>query len=302
MNDGLLQMVSSAGGMEKFILIVLAISSIALWAVVFLKIPEIYAAKKNSARFLERFHQSESFANLQELDRPENDCVHLRVFKAALAASQGKRVPAPPSAKGVSPSNFRIKPENTTEELILLNMQHTSAGYLFHMQKGLSLMATLGSTTPFIGLFGTVVGIMTTFHDLGMTKAPSMQVVAPGISGALVATAAGLAVAIPAVFACNSFNTEIDELRDASNEFIEKMMALIRVNTPVLEVASGAVKTVPAPVPPAKIASPVVQLKAAAPKAVAANDDDDDDEDTDDDDELIAKPASKPAQKGRGHA
>jgi biopolymer transport protein TolQ len=295
MNDGLLQMVSQAGGMEKAILILLAFSSIALWAVVFLKIPELYAAKKNSARFLELFQESESFSNLQDLDRPENDCVHLRVFKAALAAQNGKRVPAPPAIKGASPANFRIKPENTTEELILLNMQHTAGGYLFHMQKGLSLMATLGSTTPFIGLFGTVVGIMTTFHDLGMTKAPSMQVVAPGISGALVATAAGLAVAIPAVFACNSFNTAIDELRDSSNEFIEKMMALIRANTQTAQVSSGAAKPASAPTA-AKPASPVVK-----PKAVAAtvDDDEDEDDDTDEDEsELIAKPG----QKGRGQA
>jgi biopolymer transport protein TolQ len=300
MNDGLLQMISSAGGMEKAILIILAFSSIALWAVVFLKIPEIYAAKKNSARFLELFHRSESFSNLREFDCPENDCVHLRVFKAALAAQNGKRVPAPPAIKGASPANYRIKPENTTEELILLNMQHTSAGYLFHMQKGLSLMATLGSTTPFIGLFGTVVGIMTTFHDLGMTKAPSMQVVAPGISGALVATAAGLAVAIPAVFACNSFNTEIDTLRESANEFIEKMMALIRANTQTAQVSSTSAKPAAIPVV-TKSASQAVQSKTTSPKAIASNvnEDDGDDDDMDDDDSELT---AKPGQKGKGQA
>ncbi|HYG76018.1 MAG TPA: MotA/TolQ/ExbB proton channel family protein [Planctomycetota bacterium] len=294
MDDGLLSMVSAAGGMEKAILILLVFSSVALWSVVFLKIPELYAAKKNSARFLEKFHESETFANLQELDKPENDCVHLRVFKAALAATAGKRVPAPPATKN-QPATFRIQPANTTEELILLNMQHTSAGYLLHMQKGLSMMATLGSTTPFIGLFGTVVGIMTTFHDLGMTKTPSMQVVAPGISGALVATAAGLAVAIPAVIACNSFNAEIEELRELSNVFIEKMMALIRANS---QTATPAQAVAAAPRAPA---APVIAAKPAAKAAAPADDDDGEDEDDEEDEdaELAAKPAAKAGQKAR---
>jgi len=297
MDDGLLSMVAAAGGMEKAILIVLAVSSVALWSVVFLKVPELFFAKKNSARFLEKFGVSDSFSNLQELDKPENDCVHLRVFKAALAATHGKRVPAPPASKGQTPAAFRIRPENTTEELVLLNMQHTAAGYLLHLGKGLSLMATLGSTTPFIGLFGTVVGIMTTFHDLGMTKAPSMQVVAPGISGALVATAAGLAVAIPAVIACNSFNAEIEELREASNAFIEKMMALIRANTqsPSAHTASGT----PALTVAAKV--PVIAAKAAVSPLKAAADDDDDDDDLEDEDED-APALARPAQKGRSGA
>jgi hypothetical protein len=159
-------------------------------------------------------------------------------------------------------------------------------------------MATLGSTTPFIGLFGTVVGIMTTFQDLGMTKAPSMQVVAPGISGALVATAAGLAVAIPAVIACNSFNAEIEELREASNAFIEKMLALIRANSQQAVTAPANSNVV------AKLAAaPAIKSSTPARTASAAADEEgDDDIDDDEDAELVAKPAHKPEQKGRSNA
>ena len=119
MGDGLLTMISTAGTMEKAILILLAIGSVALWSVVFLKIPELLGAKRNSKRFLERFHAVDSFSGLKaELDGEGKDCVHLRVFKAALAALDGKRVAAPPAAKRAEAPQFRIQPENQTEELI----------------------------------------------------------------------------------------------------------------------------------------------------------------------------------------
>jgi len=297
MGDGIFQMIATAGRMEQAILVLLAVGSIALWAIVFLKFPEMRASRRNSMKFLDGFHDSESFANMKELDQPGRDCVHLRIFKAAMAALEGKKVPKPPTTSLKSPDAFKIHPTNTTEELLLLNMQHTSAAYFLHLQRGVSFLATLGSTTPFIGLFGTVVGIMTTFHDLGTTKTPSMQVVAPGISGALVATAAGLAVAIPAVIACNMINAEVEELREAANAFIERMMAVIRANEQGAKAATPAGAPVRTATPPplpavAKPAAPVA--KKPAPPA----DLDDEDEEDDDASELAANRSSAAQKKG----
>jgi biopolymer transport protein TolQ len=85
-------------------------------------------------------------------------------------------------------------------------------------------LATTGNTTPFIGLFGTVWGIMNSFHNIGMRGSANLAVVAPGISEALIATAAGLAVAIPAVIAYNYFNQKIltieTELQSFSADFL----------------------------------------------------------------------------------
>jgi biopolymer transport protein TolQ len=305
MGDGIWSMISAAGGMEKSILLVLAVCSVALWSIVFLKIPELRRAKRNSARFLELFHESDSFAHLKELDTPESECVQLRIFKAALGALEGKRVAAPSGAAKRTPANFAIHPSNPTEEIMLLNMQHTAAAYFLHMQRGISFLATVGSTTPFVGLFGTVVGIMTTFQDLGMTKTPSMQVVAPGISGALVATAAGLAVAIPAVIACNTINSEIEELREASNAFIERMMAVIRAN---LQMLKNAATPVARPASSPQAAAPAARAARPAPpqarKPVPAEPDDEDeaeDGDEDDEEELAGNRAPlAPAQKKGG--
>ena len=259
--DTLWPMVMGAGTVEKGILILLGILSLALWSIVILKVPEILAAKRNGAKFLAKFRDATDFGDLKSLEF-QGDCIHLAVFKAALAALNGK----PPTKHPVGmndPDRFRIAPESSTEEIVLLSMQHTSAAYMSHLQRGISAMATIGSTTPFIGLFGTVVGIMTTFHALGAVKSPNMQVVAPGISGALIATAAGLAVAIPAVVACNWFSSQLGTLQESVDVFIEKMMAVVRANVEAENAA--AEKSLPAREP--KLVK--AHVEAVAPKTRA---------------------------------
>jgi biopolymer transport protein ExbB/TolQ len=85
----------------------------------------------------------------------------------------------------------------------------------------MDILASIASATPFIGLFGTVLGIMSTFQVLGTAKSASLNVVAPGIAAALIATAAGLAVAIPAVFLYNWLMARMDELQEQADMFIE---------------------------------------------------------------------------------
>ena len=103
-------------------------------------------------------------------------------------------------------------------------LQRASAAELSLVEKGLSWLATTGAVTPFIGLLGTVVGIISAFEGLGLEKTASIQAVAPGIADALVATAAGLFAAIPAVIAYNQFivkmKTIAAEMDDFSSEFL----------------------------------------------------------------------------------
>ena len=93
--------------------------------------------------------------------------------------------------------------------------------------RSLPFLATTGSATPFIGLFGTVWGIMTSFHDIGMRGSASLAVVAPGISEALVATAAGLAVAIPAVIFYNFYSNKLGEFESDIEYFATDFLNLI---------------------------------------------------------------------------
>jgi biopolymer transport protein TolQ len=88
-------------------------------------------------------------------------------------------------------------------------------------------LATVGNTAPFIGLFGTVWGIMDSFHSIGMSKSVSLAVVAPGISEALVATAFGLGVAIPSVIAFNYFSNKLDSLNTALESFSSDFLNIV---------------------------------------------------------------------------
>ncbi len=96
-----------------------------------------------------------------------------------------------------------------------------------HLGSSLPFLATTGSATPFIGLFGTVWGIMASFHDIGQRGSASLAVVAPGISEALVATAAGLAVAIPAVIFYNYFSNKLDEIDGEISNFSTDFLNLV---------------------------------------------------------------------------
>jgi biopolymer transport protein TolQ len=285
MGEGLWTMISNAGGMEQAIMLLLAVASVALWSLVFLKVPEMIRARKASEAFMETFKQAGSFAEVKQL-KLNGDAVQASCYKAALQALEGRR-PA-----GSMPSS-------TTEEIVQLSMQHTAAAHFTYLSRGLSFLATTGSTTPFIGLFGTVVGIMSTFQALGAVKTPSMQIVAPGISGALVATAAGLAVAIPAVIAFNWLSHEIDGLSETTDKFIERMMALLRASkehgTQMALVHTQAIGRVVEVGPNDK-----KEPAPAASKPDAAEEDDLDDEELsadDNDEDEDEKPAAKPTPK-----
>jgi biopolymer transport protein TolQ len=106
---------------------------------------------------------------------------------------------------------------------VQMKMNHTSRNESAKLHRGMNILASIASATPFIGLFGTVLGIMHTFQVLGTAKSASLNVVAPGIAAALIATAAGLAVAIPAVFLYNALMARMDELQDQADMFVETL-------------------------------------------------------------------------------
>ena len=222
------RMLETSGGVELAVFFTLVACSIFLWSMVFLKWTDLRVINTNNARFMEAFEKADNFGAVHAATLKAGDSPMCAIFNAAMRALE-KRNDAPETA--IEAHEFSTRPTGTHEELVLLAMQHTSKAYYARLMSGTPYMATIGTTTPFIGLFGTVWGIMTTFQALGSVKNPSMAVVAPGISSALIATAAGLAVAIPAVITYNWLMTQIDGLQEKSDCFIERMMVLVRVNT-----------------------------------------------------------------------
>jgi biopolymer transport protein TolQ len=107
-------------------------------------------------------------------------------------------------------------------------MRQASTSELTKLEKALGFLATTGSTTPFIGLFGTVWGIMDAFRGIGMRGSATLAVVAPGISEALIATAAGLAAAIPAVVAYNYYINRIKVLSSEMENFSSELLNILK--------------------------------------------------------------------------
>jgi biopolymer transport protein TolQ len=247
--------VTESGSIEQAVFFLLLAFSIACWCIVFLKITDLQAAQKNGAQFMKLFEGADSFGAVMTGGHSAGESPQAAIFKAALTSLE-QRGRAAASAVN-DPRQIQLRPGTTPEDMLLLDMSNASAAEFSRLRRGMSFLATIGSTSPFIGLFGTVWGIMDTFRALGTVTSASLSVVAPGISASLIATAAGLAVAIPAVMAYNWLIAKTNALQDSCDSFTERLRVLVR--------ASGYFESAHAA--PAK-APPAATVPAAEPQAV----------------------------------
>jgi len=251
--------VSASGSIEKAVFVLLVVFSVASWSIIFMKLCALYVVRRNSFRFLTLFGGADSLGAVLTAEHSVGQSPLLAVFKAALRTLETRPL-APSGGNGRrngDPRQISLRPESAPAEMALLGMQQVEQAEFVRLQFGLGFLATIGSTSPFIGLFGTVWGIMNTFRELGNAKSASLAVVAPGISSALIATAAGLAVAIPAVMAYNWFVARISSLQDQADGFIERMNVLIR--------AGGIQSAEAAPQPAAVGAAAALPQQASQP-------------------------------------
>ena len=206
--------VASSSPLEQSVLYLLILFSIVSWAIIFMKIKAITRAKKNNDDFIKLFDDSRSVMNVSapaaEAPAPLN-----AIYKAGMEAASQARVLA-----SSHPDDYIDK--------IHQRMAHTCKNEFNTIRWGLGFLASVASASPFIGLFGTVWGIMSTFQNLGDAKSASLSVVAPGIAAALIATAMGLAVAIPAVMAYNALLAKMDGLQENCDMFIERVALAVR--------------------------------------------------------------------------
>ena len=187
MDLSILSLLAQATLVAKAVLVILLVMSVASWALMFRKWLNIRAGLKKAADGMDRFN-------------------HARDLREAVQSLGGD--PASPlytvAHEGVTEFN-RSKEAGNSEEVVV-DMEMT------RLTSSLSFLATAANTAPFIGLFGTVWGIMSTFHAIGAMKSASLATVAPGISEALIATAMGLLVAIPATIGYNTFHGRLGVL------------------------------------------------------------------------------------------
>jgi len=212
----IVDMISGAGPVVQSVLYLLIAISIASWGVVVYKARQIRSARKGSERFVELFWETR---NLTEISK---SCAELASSPVAEVFKAGYQ-------ELVRLRNKKTQAEAFTTELpgvanVERAMRRAASLQLTRLEKSLTFLATVASAAPFIGLFGTVWGIMNSFLGLSMTGTSTLQAVAPGISEALVATAMGLAAAIPALVAYNHFARQSRvmsiEMENFASEFL----------------------------------------------------------------------------------
>jgi len=193
----------------KSVIIILIVSSIYSWAVIIEKYRLFKKINKSSEEFENKFWKSrsaESFYN----SLPENiDDPMANVFKDTMLVI----------IKSKSKSNLSNKLESMLEVNIEKQMNRLDKNYTF--------LATVGSTAPFIGLFGTVWGIMNSFQSIAISRNTSLAIVAPGIAEALFATALGLLAAIPAVVAYNKFSSDSKKYSQKLENFSKRFTSIV---------------------------------------------------------------------------
>ena len=193
----------------KSVIIILIACSIYSWAIIIEKIKLFKKINISSEEFEEKFWKSRSAeAFYKDIPRNVEDPMAL-VFKASMEAALKTR----------SKSQLNEKLSNMLEINIEKQMEKIEKSYTF--------LATVGATAPFIGLFGTVWGIMNSFQSIAISRNTSLAIVAPGIAEALFATALGLLAAIPAVVAYNKFNNDSKKYSQKLENFSKRFLTII---------------------------------------------------------------------------
>ena len=208
MDFDIFALVVGAGFLVKLVLVVLVVLSATSWAIIVFKWRELKGATEDSEAFLEVYHEKPleiAYDAARDLDRSPL----AMIFLATCA-----------DLKPDEPGHVTVQASEKRRILKRLLWMAATEGH--RLERGLSFLATTGNSAPFIGLFGTVIGIIQAFQGIAAAGSASLAVVAPGIAEALIATAAGLFAAIPASIFYNIFAAGIDEIQASIDLFREE--------------------------------------------------------------------------------
>lgn len=230
MDTSIFSMIGQATLGAKLLLILLLLMSVVSWGLIFQKWRALKSAKLRSESGLQRFQNA-------------------RDLREAVSSLGGDdKSPLYYVAEhGVNEFN-RVKEIGNTDDVVVDNVRRALGQgvgeEMIRLSAGLSFLATTGNTAPFIGLLGTVYGIMHAFHAIGLQQSASLASVAPGISEALVATAVGLFVAIPATVAFNAFNSRLSDIEVSLTNFGSAFLNRVQreINAPKKATAVASTK------------------------------------------------------------
>jgi len=219
-----LDMLINAGGVVQFVLITLLLFSVFSWAIILMKYRILRRAKRENADFLEFYRRSNKLSDVFTATKRFVYSPVAEIFKAGYTEQVNlSRQTRETQVEGSLLASGEVRGIDTIERT--LNRVYSTE--LAKLESALGFLATTGSVSPFIGLFGTVWGIMDTFRGIGAKGTATLAVVAPGISEALIATAAGLAAAIPAVIFFNYFQHGIKAIATEMDSFAAEFLNLM---------------------------------------------------------------------------
>jgi biopolymer transport protein TolQ len=208
-----LTLLTSSGPIVQGVLYILVFFSVASWGIIIHKARQIRSARRASDRFIESFWETKNLTTVHAASQEMGDSPVAQVFRAGyqelVRLTRAKR----------QAEEAQLSTDLGGVANVERAMRRAATQQLTQLERALTFLATTASAAPFIGLFGTVWGIMNAFLGLSTTQSSSIQAVAPGIAEALIATATGLFAAIPAVVAYNSFSRQIRVLSAEMENF-----------------------------------------------------------------------------------
>jgi biopolymer transport protein TolQ len=202
-------MVSNSGPVAMGVLLLLLIASIYSWTVILGKISTFGRATKDSRRFIRAFRKATRLQDIAALAGDYKSSPLAQVFEDVYETYKRQ-------TGGTGPPRNLLPLERSA--------QTAASEAVTSLERRMTWLATIASISPFVGLFGTVMGIIDSFHGLGQAGSATLRAVAPGISEALITTAAGLFVAIPAVVAYNQFTARIRVFAAAIDDFCRELL------------------------------------------------------------------------------
>ena len=211
-----IDLILNASLVVQLVMLILVLASVISWTMIFNKYVLLKHSKKNADIFEEKFWSSEDLSPLyNRITAGRYKSIGMeKIFEAGykeFSRLQNKESIDPEAILDGAQRSMRIAMNKEVD----------------HLETNLSFLATVGSTSPYIGLFGTVWGIMNSFQALGTVQQATIAMVAPGISEALIATAMGLFAAIPAVIAYNRYSYDVERLINRYDNFSEEFAAIL---------------------------------------------------------------------------
>jgi biopolymer transport protein TolQ len=222
-SGGVADLVAHSGFVARSVLVLLAVFSLVSWAIIVHKGASLHRARSQSLTFIDIFRRSAKFSEVNAVCPELKASPLVGVFQAGyIEVNQQVRGGAAPQTSG--------RPTVRSLEALTRSLARAAGVEVTRLERRLSFLATTASVTPFVGLFGTVWGIMDSFGEIGRMGSASLVVVAPGISEALITTAMGLFAAIPAAVFFNVFTSRVKVLGNMVDDFALEFLNIVERN------------------------------------------------------------------------